>query len=291
MTSSKNIFWAFILNLSFAIIEFWGGNYTKSVAIITDSLHDLADALSIGLSFFLEKKSQKEPDGQYTFGYLRYSVIGSLFTTVILITGSIFAVIAAIKRIINPVEINYQGMFILAILGVIINFGAAYFTHHGSSLNEKSVNLHMLEDVLGWVVVLIGSIIMHFTKIVYIDSILSIIVAIYILIHACGNFKVILTLFLEKTPDNIVLADVKKDLLTIKEVKDIHHMHIWSIDGVSNAATLHVVCQKEAVKIKELIRQKLKKYGILHVTIEVESLKEVCLEKECHNLKNNKEEK
>ena len=168
MKTEKNILIAFLLNLSFSIFEFIGGLFSNSVAILSDSIHDLGDALSIGISYFLERKSKKEPDEKYTYGYIRYSVMGSLITTVILLVGSLLVIYNSIKRVINPVQVNYDGMLILAIIGVIINFIAAYSTKEGDSLNQKSVNLHMLEDVLGWVVVLIGAIIMRFTDIGFI---------------------------------------------------------------------------------------------------------------------------
>ena len=141
MKTEKNILTAFILNLSFGIFEFFGWLFTNSVAIISDSIHDMGDSLSIGISYFLEKKSKRKPDNKYTYGYIRYSVIGSLITTVILLLGSVFVIIGAIKRIINPVSINYNGMIIFGIFGVIVNFLAAYFTKEGRSLNQKAVNL------------------------------------------------------------------------------------------------------------------------------------------------------
>lgn len=164
MPIEKNILIAFILNLAFSLFEFFGGLFTNSVAILSDSIHDLGDAISIGLSYFLERKSQKKPDQHYTFGYRRYSIIGGAITTSILIVGSLIVIYQAIGRIIHPVAINYDGMLLFAIFGVIVNFFAAYFTREGNSLNQKAVNLHMLEDVLGWVVVLLGAVIMRFTS-------------------------------------------------------------------------------------------------------------------------------
>ena len=200
MKTEKNILFAFILNLSFSIFEFIGGIFTGSVAILSDSIHDLGDALSIGISFFLEKKSKKKPDNKYTYGYIRYSVLGGLITTVILLVGSILVIYNAIGRIITPVEVNYKGMIIFAIIGLVTNFIAAYLTKEGDSINQKSVNLHMLEDVLGWAIVLIGAIIMNFTDIKIIDPIMSIGVALFILVNTLKNLKKILDLFLEKTP-------------------------------------------------------------------------------------------
>ena len=133
MKTEKNILIAFILNLVFSIFEFIGGAITNSIAIMSDSIHDMGDAMSIGISYFLEKKSMKKPDDKYTYGYVRYSVIGSTITTIILILGSLFVIYNAIKRIINPVEINYDGMIIFAVVGVVVNFLAAYYTKDGDS--------------------------------------------------------------------------------------------------------------------------------------------------------------
>ena len=279
--SEKNILIAFILNLCFSIIEFIGGTITNSVAIISDSIHDIGDALSIGISYFLEKKSKKKPDNIYTYGYIRYSVIGSLITTLILLIGSTLVIYNAVLRIINPVPINYNGMIIFAIIGVIVNFLAAYFTKDGHSLNQKSVNLHMLEDVLGWTVVLIGAIIMRFTDISIIDPILSILVALFIFKNALVNFKSIIDLFLEKTPSGIKVEDLKSHILKIDGVKDVHHIHIWSIDGYNNYATMHIVTNGKNKKVKEQVKEELKEHNISHTTIELELESEICNEKDC----------
>lgn len=281
MKTEKNILIAFLLNLLFSILEFIGGTITNSVAIISDSIHDMGDAMSIGVSYFLEKKSKQKPDDKYTYGYIRYSVLGSLITTFILLFGSILVIYNAVQRIINPVEINYNGMIIFAILGVSINFVAAYFTREGDSLNQKSVNLHMLEDVLGWVVVLIGAIIMRFTDIKLIDPILSISVAIFILINALKNLKDIVDLFLEKTPNNINIMEMKEHLLKIKGVKDVHHIHIRSVDGYTNYATMHVVAEGDFKEIKHNVKKELEEHGIKHTTIELEEENEKCKNKKC----------
>ena len=281
MKTEKNILFAFILNLFFSIFEFIGGLFTNSVAILSDSIHDLGDALSISISYILEKKSKRKPDKDYTYGYIRYSILGGFITTMILLIGSILVIYNAIKRIINPVIVNYKGMIILSIIGVIINFIAAYLTKEGDSINQKSVNLHMLEDVLGWIIVLIGAIIMNFIDISIIDPILSIIVALFIMINAIKNLKQILDLFLVKTPNNININKLKKDLLKIDEVEDIHHIHIWSIDGYNNYATMHIVTKSNNIKkIKDNIREELHKYNICHSILETED--DICNDMECN---------
>lgn len=281
MKTEKNILLAFILNLSFSIIEFFGGLFTNSIAILSDSLHDLGDALSIGISFFLEKKSKRKADNTYTYGYVRYSVLGGVITTSILLIGSILVIIGAIKRLLNPTEINYDGMIIFAIIGVILNSLAAYVTRDGDSINQKSVNLHMVEDVLGWIVVLIGAIIMNFTDIKILDSIMSIGVSLFILINALKNLKQVLDIFLEKIPKDVDLKELKEHLLAIKGVDDIHHIHIWSIDGFHNYATMHIVTKvKDISKIKKEIREELEEHNICHAILETEE--DLCDDIECH---------
>ena len=280
MKTEKNILIAFVLNLVFSIFEFIGGLFTNSVAILSDSIHDLGDAFSIGLSYFFEKKSKKGADNKYTYGYIRFSVLGGVITTTILLVGSTLVIIGAIKRLFEPVDINYNGMIIFAIIGVMLNFLAAYITRKGDSINQKAVNLHMLEDVLGWIVVLIGAVVMKFTDIRMLDSIMSIGVAIFILVNAIKNLKKVLDLFLGKTPDNIDIDILKEHLLKIKGVDDIHHIHVWSIDGYKTLATMHIVTKiKNISNLKKRIRIELKEFNIFHAILETED--EACDDKEC----------
>lgn len=281
MKTEKNILIAFILNLLFSLFELFGGIFTNSISITSDAFHDFCDSISIGLSFFLEKKSKSKPNNIYTYGYTRYSILGALITTTILITGAVIVIYNSIKRIINPVSINYDGMIFLALIGVCVNMLAAYFTKEGHSLNQKSVNLHMIEDVLGWIIVLIGSIIIKFTEITLIDSFMSIIVSTFILIKSIKNLKSILNIFLEKKPDDIIIENIKEAILKIDGVIDIHHVHIWSIDGFNNYATMHIVTENNNCLIKDKIRKLLLNEKISHVTIEIEDKSENCKQKDC----------
>ena len=282
MKTEKNILIAFILNLAFSIFEFIGGIFTGSVAIISDAVHDIGDATSIGVSFFLEKKSKKQPDEKYTYGYARYSVLGSVITTFILLFGSASVIYNAVLRIIEPTEINYNGMIIFAVVGVAVNLIAALVTRDGDSLNQRAVNLHMLEDVLGWIVVLIGAIVIKFTELYIIDPIMSIGVAVFIFVNAIGGLKEILELFLEKTPRNVDISEIKAHVGEIEGVLGVHHVHVWSMDGQHNYATMHIVARGDSHEIKEKIREELREHGIEHVTLELESENEHCHEEHCH---------
>lgn len=281
MKTQRNIMIAFLLNLTFAIFEFAGGIFTNSVAIMSDAVHDLGDAISIGLSYFLEKKSRKKPDSTHTYGYRRYSVLGGFITTLILLIGSAFVIANAVERLINPVSINYNSMLLFAIVGVVVNLLGAFFTHKGDSINQKAVNLHMLEDVLGWIVVLAGAVIMKFTDISVIDPLMSIGVALFIIINAIKNLKKMLDLFLMKTPDNICVDEVKKCVMEISGVSDVHHIHLFSIDSYDIYATMHIVTGDDFENIKQKVKHKLNDMKIAHITLELENEGEACLEKEC----------
>ncbi|MBR2878637.1 MAG: cation transporter [Clostridia bacterium] len=281
MKKEHNILVAFILNLVFSVFEFFGGVFTGSVAIMSDALHDAGDAASIGISYFLEKKSKKGPDETYTYGYMRYSVIGSVITTLVLLVGSAVVIYNAVKRIISPIPINYDGMIVFALVGAAVNFVAAYVTRHGDSLNQRAVNLHMLEDVLGWIVVLVGAVIMRFTDISVIDPVMSVAVAVFIFINAIKNLKEAVDLFLEKTPAGIDVHELEEHISEIEGVKGVHHIHVWSMDGHNNYATIHVVTNEDAHEIKEKIRAELKEHGVGHATLELEGENEHCHEENC----------
>ena len=271
MKSEKNILIAFLLNLSFAIFELFGGAVTGSTAILSDAVHDLGDAVSIGVSYALERKSRKQADLVHSTGYIRYSVLGGAITTLILLIGSCAVIVNGVRRLINPVEIHYNGMILLALIGTAINSIAAFFTRDGESLNQKAVNLHMMEDVLGWVVVLIGAIVMRFTDLVWLDPILSIAVAVYIFVKAVPNLKAIIDIFLEKTPNDIHVPEMLKELTEIDGVEEIHHIHIRSLDGIHHCASMHIVTKADPAPIKAEIRQVLTRYGIVHATLETET--------------------
>ena len=281
MKTQKRIFIAFLLNALFSIFEFIGGVLSGSVAILSDAVHDLGDATSIGISYFLEKKSKKKPDEKYTYGYARFSVLGSLITVCVLLIGSALVIYNAVLKILNPTQIKENTMILFAIVGVLVNFIAALFTSEGHSLNQKAVNLHLLEDVLGWLVVLIGAVVMRFTDFVLIDPIMSIGVAVFILINAVRNLKEAIDLFLEKTPNNIHLQEIQEHITALDGVLGVHHIHIWSMDGQSNYATMHVVTNADHHHIKHAIREELREHGIGHVTLELEQEGEHCHEETC----------
>ena len=269
--NSRNILIAFLLNLFFSIFELIGGLFTNSVAILSDAVHDLGDAISIGLSFVLEKKSKKKADNNYTYGYTRYSLLGAFTTLMILFMGSIVVICNSVNRLFNPVEINHNGMIVLAIIGTVINVIASLVTKDGNSINQKAVNLHMLEDAVGWIIVLLGAVLMKFTEFNIIDSLLSIGLSLFILINVIKNFAEIKNIFLEKVPNNINIDEIKRKIKEIENIKDIFHIHIWKIDEENISCTMHVLIDEgtDECVVKHNIRHILEHDGINHATIEI----------------------
>lgn len=293
--SEKNIGLAFILNLCFSIIELIGGLWTGSYAISSDSLHDFGDCISIFISWMLEKKSTQKPNEFYTYGYKKFSVLGGLVNSFVLIIISVFMLIGAINKFFNPEEINYNGVLILAVIGVFFNGLGAYKTIRGEKINEKAVGLHLLEDVLGWLSTLIIAFFMKIFDAPILDPILSIFITCFILFNALKNIKKIFEIFLDKAPDNITPDQIKNillnnDLDNKNILLDVHHIHLWT-DGTNNFSTLHIkVCDTatkiDIINLKNNIHKKLLDKKINHATIEFEFETEICDEPKCDKLKN-----
>jgi len=289
MKSEKRIFLSFILNFVFTIFEFIGGLITNSIALLSDSVHDLGDTISMAIAFFLEKKSKQKADYKYTYGYYRFSLLGGLITSVILIVGSFLIIIEVGKRLINPEPIDAELMIYFAIVGVVVNGLAAVNASKGKTVNEKVISLHLLEDVFGWLALLIAAIIMNFYDIEILDSILSLLFTIFIAYHVFRNLKKILEVFLEKAPKGFSIDDIEKNLSEETNVENIHHIHLWTIEGNVPIITLHARINNnlninEVEKVTLTIKHRLENMGIKHSTIQIEFSKNICEDFNCDDL-------
>ncbi len=280
--STKNIRLAFFLNVGFTILEIIGGLLTNSVAILSDALHDLGDSLSLGLSWYLNKKSTKEASSDFTFGYRRFSLLGALVNSLVLIAGSVYIISEAVDRILQPEHSNAEGMIIFALIGVTVNGYAAFKLSSGKSMNEKVVSWHLLEDVLGWVAVLIVAVVLLFVDVHYLDPALSLLITLYVLYNVIKRLKTTLYLFLEGKPRDIDLEKIKKKILELDNVASLHHTHLWSLDGEHHIFTTHVKLKSitefaQILDVKQSIKKVLQRdYNFSHFTIETELDSESC---------------
>lgn len=291
---NEHVFFGLIVNLFFSIFELFGGIFSGSIAIMSDAIHDLGDSFSLGFSIYFGKKAHHGPDKKYTYGYSRFSVLGVFVTTVILIVGAAFMIYLSILRIINPTEINLYMMLVLSVVGLILNMLATFRTENGrfniiKAIEKKTYNGILFEDVVGWVIVLLGTVVMMGTGWLWLDPAMSILISIYLISTAFASFKKVLELFLEKVPNGESVDVVKYQVLAIPHVKGVHNIHLWSMDGEKLCATMHVVVDgkvidgtliensvENSMNIKKEIKKQLRSTGIKEVTLELESENESC---------------
>ncbi|MFS9009624.1 cation diffusion facilitator family transporter [Streptococcus infantis] len=273
MSSKRAIWLAFFLNLSYAIVEFIAGGVFGSSAVLADSVHDLGDAIAIGLSAFLETISNREEDSHYTLGYKRFSLLGALITAVILMTGSALVILENIRKLFHPQPINDEGILWLGIIAVSINVLASLVVRKGKTKNESILSLHFLEDTLGWIAVILMAIILRFTDWYILDPLLSLVISFFILLKAIPRFWSTLKIFLDAVPEGVDIKQVKSDLERLEYVASINQLNLWTMDGLEKNAIIHV-CLKEIGQMevcKESIRTLLKDCGFQNITIEVDA--------------------
>jgi cobalt-zinc-cadmium efflux system protein len=280
-SGGKNIKLAFILNLFFTVFEIFGGFFTNSLAILSDAVHDFGDSFSLGLAWYFSRISGKKATSEFSYGFKRFSLLAALINGVVLLGGSVFILSKAIPRIITPEHSNAQGMFIFALIGIIVNGFAAWRLKGGKTMNERIVTWHLMEDVLGWAAVLIASIVMLVRDIHILDPILSILITVYILWNVIKNLKKTLMLFLQGVPESASLEDVERRILDIDAIKGVHDTHIWSLDGEHHILTTHIIVDNKLSKqdihvVKCEAKKMLEALGIQHATIETETEGDSC---------------
>ncbi len=286
-SSSRNIKTAFFLNLAFTVFELVGGLYVNSVAILSDAIHDLGDSLSLGLGWYLDVKSKKAATRRFSFGYRRFSLLGALINSLVLLVGSVFVIREAVDRLIHPQHSDAKGMMIFALVGVLVNGYAAWKMSSGKTLNERVISWHLLEDVLGWGAVLIVSIVLLFRDIHYLDPALSLLITAYILWNVIKRLKETLFLFLQGHPTDIDQNSIEDEILRIEHIQSIHHTHIWSLDGEHHVFTAHVRLTdlkglNDLLRVKQELKAIMRKHPFEYYTIETEIDDESCDVKGSH---------
>jgi cobalt-zinc-cadmium efflux system protein len=274
----RSLLIAFWLNLAFSLVEMVGAYYTNSTAILTDAIHDLGDSLAIGLGIVFEKVANRKPDTRYMYGYKRFSLLSAIILSLFLLVGAGVMINTAIGDFLEPHPVNSAGMFGLAVLGLLVN-GFAFLRIQQSAQkgkhnhNSKAIMLHFLEDVLGWLAVLVGSAIMYYTHWYWVDGLLSIGIALFIGYNACTNGWKSMRIFLQAAPQQIAVAAFRDALLQIDQVVGIIELRFWSLDEESIVATITVSVNRtnmeDVQEIQHLIHELCDRYGIQHHTVEV----------------------
>lgn len=277
--SSGNLKVAFFLNLGFTVLEIIGGFWTNSIAILTDAIHDLGDSISLGLAWYFDKISDRERTAHHTYGYRRFRLLGGLITGVMLLAGLGFVLYHAIGRLSDPQEVRAPGMMALAVLGVLFNGAAVLRVKSGTSLTEKLVSWHLIEDALGWVAVLIGAVIMMIWEVPIVDPILSIGISLIVLWNVGRNLKQVFAVLLQTAPESFDADEFERDVLAIEGIESVHHIHCWSIDGESHVLSAHLVIapgSDDISVVKESVRNLVNSEDFEHITLETESPGDHC---------------
>lgn len=271
--AQRNMLIVFGLNLFFSISEFIFGALFKSQAILSDAVHDLGDALSIGLAYLFEKISNKSASNEYSYGYRRFSLLGALVTSIVLILGASLIIINTIPLLFNPQPVNHQGVFWVAIGAILINGFSVWLMRRGHSANEKLLNIHLLEDLIGWLAVLAMSVVLEYTNWYILDPLLSIAIASWILYVTLPEFYRISKIFLQAVPSGIDINELKNRIQQLDNVNVLSHFHIWSTDGEQHMMTLTVTTDQDSLHIREEIKINIRRivleHNISHITIEV----------------------
>ncbi|MEO6508441.1 MAG: cation diffusion facilitator family transporter [Patescibacteria group bacterium] len=284
--SSNNIGIAFFLNLFFAIAELIGGVWTNSLAVSSNGLHDLGDAISLSFAWIFDKLSKRERTRSFSYGYKRFSLVSAFLNSLILLAGSFIILSEAIPRLMHPQHSDAKGMFFFALIGLGINLVAYLRLRKGKTMNERVSALHLLDDVLGLSSVLLISIIIQVRDTHILDPILSILITLYLLTNVIKNLKKTISIFLQSVPDNVDMSDLENKIRAIPNVLKVHDTHVWSLDGDQNVLTTHVVVSdntshEDMVLIKNRVKKITVTHNIEHATVEIECENEKCDLNDC----------
>ena len=273
MKAKYTVWVAFFLNLSYAIVEFIAGGIFGSSAVLADSVHDLGDAIAIGISAFLESISNREEDSHYTLGYKRFSLLGALVTAIILMTGSVLVILENVTKILNPQPVNDEGILWLGIIAITINVLASLVVGKGKTKNESILSLHFLEDTLGWLAVILMAIVLRFTNWYILDPLLSLVISFFILSKALPRFWSTLKIFLDAVPEGLDIEQVKNGLERLDNVASLNQLNLWTMDGLEKNAIVHLCLEdwEQMTETKNQVRQLLEERGVQNITIEVDT--------------------
>lgn len=264
---------AFALNVGFTLLELVGAWFTNSTAIAADAVHDLGDSVALGFAWFMERMAGRKADTTYTYGLKRLSLLGALVNVVVLVGGGVLVLVETVPRLFDPPSPNAGGMVGLAILGILVNGAAVLKVRGGSSMNEQIVTWHLLEDVLGWVAVLIVATTLLFVDLPILDPLLSVALTSWITWNAVKGLRKTLDLFLQGVPDDVALDALQKEAEQVRGVRALQHLHVWSLEGDHHVLTGQLLVEpcdlREALAIRDLVRERLEERGIVHVTLEV----------------------
>lgn len=274
----KKLLWVVLFNFAITVVQIIGGIISNSLSLISDALHNLCDASAIFIAFLAGKRSSKKPDKHRTFGYKRIEILAALFNSVVLIAISIYLFFEAYHRFITPEPIKGKIMFIVASFGLLANLISVLVLNKdkNQNLNIKAAYLHLMGDTLSSVAVIWGGIGIWLYQIYWLDPVITIAVSLFIIYHTWGVVKQTVDILMQTTPSNIDISEIKYKVEKLKEIENIHHVHVWKLDDKQTHFEAHINLKKnismgKMMTIKQKVEHVLKHhFKIHHITLQME---------------------
>jgi len=275
--SGKNIGVAIFLNVLITIGQLIGGIISGSMALLTDALHNFSDVISLLLSYFTNRLAKRKSTVQQTYGYKRAEILSAFVNSVTLIAIAIYLIIEAAERFTNPQPVLSDLVIYFALGSIIINFISVLLLKKDAkeSMNIKSAYLHLLTDVMTSIAVMLGGIAMKYYEVYWVDSILSIAIAIYLIFSSYKLLIDSLKILMQFTPKNINVEDISKEIETLNEIKNVHHVHFWQLNDKDIFFEAHIDLMEDIniTKFQDVlmeIEKILHKSKITHFNIQPE---------------------
>lgn len=286
-SNERALLLALILTSIFLIAEFSGGIITGSLALISDAAHMLTDVTALAIALAAIRLGKRPADAMRTFGYYRFEILAAAFNTVLLFVVALYILYEAYQRLHNPPEIHSIGMLVIASIGLIVNLLSMRLLTAGKdkSLNLKSAYLEVWSDMLGSIGVIIGAVIIKVFGWAWVDSIIAILIGLWVLPRTWVLLKESINILLEGVPEGIDIKKLKQSVCRIEGILDIHELHVWAITNDKISLTAHIVidpiydCERVLPELRELLSTH---FGIKHTTLQHE--REKCSDEkgECH---------
>jgi len=277
--TSRALGLAFFLNLAFTVIELAGAWWTGSTAIAADALHDLGDSIALAFAWAMQGLADRPAPRRYSYGLRRLSLVAAFVNAMVLLVGGAVVLVESVPRLWDPGEPNASGMLALALLGVVVNGMAVLRVRGGKSLNARVVSLHLLEDVLGWVAVLVVSCVMLVVDVPVLDPLLAILITLWVTTSAARNLRKTLVVFLQGTPHDVDPKALVAAAEAVEGVVALRHVHVWSLEGEHNVLTGHLVVDADefsaGAEVREQVRAALSSLDVKHCTLELASVTNV----------------
>ena len=268
---------SFIINMLLSIAEIIGGIISGSIALIGDALHNTSDALSILVAVVAFKIGRRRANERYTYGFKRAEVIGGFVNLILLLISGIYLAVEGIMRLITPHQVDGIIIILISVLALLIDTATACLSHHGSSHNTnlRMVFVHNLADALGSLGVIVSGVCAVYGNIYRVDGIIALLIAAYMIYQSIISFPKIVDILMNAAPSGLSLDSIRADLAAVKGVKDVHHLHVWSVSENIISTDCHLVADTTE-PLAEAIRILSEKYGIEHCNIQIEQTEGIC---------------